>query len=138
MTHTFFANSWSRSVPASNLPSAVVKSNDLRTFKEAMKFEDWRKSMKEEILALEDNEKWTLEHLPPRKRALGSQWVYKTKFLSNEDADRLKSSLVVFRNHQKAGVDYDETFAPVAKMTTVRIFLAIAASKLGVSSNGCS
>ena len=40
-----------------------------------MKHEDWRQSMQEEIKALEDNWTWTLEHLPPGKRALGNQWV---------------------------------------------------------------
>ena len=49
--------------------------------------------MKEEIQALEDNGTWTLEHLPPRKRALGSRWVYKTKYLSNGDIERLKSRI---------------------------------------------
>lgn len=85
--------------------------------------------MKEEIRALENNGTWTLELLPPGKKALGSQWVYRTKFLSNGEIERLKSRLVVLGNHQQAGIDYTETFAPVAKMTTVRIFLAIAASK---------
>ena len=44
--------------------------------------------MKEEIQALEDNGTWTLEPLPPGKRALGSQWVYRTKFKSNGDVER--------------------------------------------------
>ena len=85
--------------------------------------------MQEEIKALKDNWTWTLEHLTPGKRALRSQWVYKTKYLSNGDIERLKSRLVVFGNHQQEGIKYGETFAPVAKMTTVRAFLAIAASK---------
>ena len=109
--------------------AAIVKSDDPKSFKEAIKFEPWRKSMKEEIQALEDNGTWTLEPLPPGKRALGSQWVYRTKFKSNGDIERLKSRLVVLGNHQQEGIDYNETFAPVAKMTTVRAFLAIAASK---------
>ena len=55
--------------------------------------------MQEEIKALKDNWTWTLEHLTPGKRALRSQWVYKTKYLSNGDIERLKSRLVVFGNH---------------------------------------
>lgn len=62
------------------------------------------------------------------KRALGNRWIYKTKYFSNGDIERLKSRLIVFGS-QEAGIDYDETFAPVAKMTTVRAFLAIAAPK---------
>nr|CAN82171.1 hypothetical protein VITISV_040546 [Vitis vinifera] len=109
--------------------AAIISSNDPKSFKEAMKDVGWQKSMHEEIQALEENGMWTLEPLPKGKRALGSQWVYRTKYFSNGDIERLKSRLVVLGNHQEAGIDYHETFSPVAKMTTVRAFLAIAASK---------
>lgn len=89
----------------------------------------WRHAMQTKIRALEDNGTWTMEKLPPGKRALGSQWVYKIKYNSDGSVERLKARLVVFGNHQIAGIDYNETFAPVAKMVTVRAFLAIAASK---------
>lgn len=70
-----------------------------------------------------------MEPLPPGHRALGSQWVYRTKFTSTGAIERLKSRLVGLGNHQREGIDYNETFAPVAKMTTIRAFLAIAACK---------
>lgn len=85
--------------------------------------------MQEEIRALEDNDTWTLDPLTPGKRTLGCQWVYKTKYLSNGNIERLKSRLVVFGNHQKVGIDYTDTFTSVAKMTTIRVFLAVAAVK---------
>ncbi|WKA05457.1 hypothetical protein VitviT2T_023423 [Vitis vinifera] len=109
--------------------AAIISSNDPKSFKEVMKDVGWQKSMHEEIRALEENGTWTLEPLPKGKRALGSQWVYRTKYFSNDDIERLKSRLVVLGNHQEAGIDYHETFSPVAKMTTVRAFLAIATSK---------
>ncbi|RVW38432.1 Retrovirus-related Pol polyprotein from transposon RE2 [Vitis vinifera] len=117
VTHTVVAESPS---PATPSPQHLS---------EAMKDVGWQKSMHEEIRALEENGTWTLEPLPKGKRALGSQWVYRTKYFSNGDIERLKSRLVVLGNHQEAGIDYHETFSPVAKMTTVRAFLAIAASK---------
>ncbi|KAL6340588.1 hypothetical protein AAG906_010496 [Vitis piasezkii] len=83
---------------------------------QAMKDVGWQKSMHEEIRALEENGTWTLEPLPNGKR-----------YFSNGDIERLKSRLVVLGNHQEVGIDYHETFSPVAKMTTVRAFLAIAA-----------
>ena len=109
--------------------AALISTQEPRSFKEAMKDAGWRASMQSEIQALEDNGTWTLEPLPPGKRALGSQWVYRIKYHSDGSIERLKPRLVVFGNHQQAGLDYNETFALVAKMTTVRAFLAIAASK---------
>ena len=155
VTHTVFAKSQSSSLPApsSGRPSGtpyplayyihcdnfsvnyrkfiatVVNSTDPKSFKEAMKSIGWQKSMQEEIQALEANGTWTLEPLPPGKRALGCQWVYRTNFLSNGEVERLKSRLVVLGNHQQEGIDYNEMFAPIAKMTTIRTFLAIVASK---------
>ena len=85
--------------------------------------------MQDEIQALEKNGTWTMEELPLGKRALGSQWVYRIKYRSDGSVKRLKSRLVVLGNHQKEGIDYNETFAPVAKMVTVRAFLAVATSK---------
>lgn len=109
--------------------AAIISGQEPRSFKEAMKHAGWRESMKNEIQALEKNGTWTMETLPPGKRALGSQWVYRIKYNSDGSVERLKSRLVVLGNHQKEGIDYTETFAPVAKMVTVRAFLAIAASK---------
>lgn len=89
----------------------------------------WHKSMNDEIHALEDNGTWTIESLPHGKCALGSQWVYRNKFDSAGNLDRQISHLVVLGNHKKEGIDYNKTFAPVAKMVTVHAFLAISAAK---------
>lgn len=100
-----------------------------QSFKEVVKDPEWCSAMQKEIWALEDNGTWTMEYLPPGKKALGSKWVYKIKYNSDGTVERLKARLVVFGNHQVEGIDYNETFAPVAKMVTVRAFLAIASSK---------
>ncbi|XP_056697548.1 uncharacterized protein [Spinacia oleracea] len=84
--------------------------------------------MQEEIDALECSATWTVEDLPPGKKAIGSGWVYKIKYIDKSIVERLKGRLVVYANRQVEGVDYNETFAPVAKMGTFRLFLSVAVS----------
>jgi hypothetical protein len=84
--------------------------------------------MQEELAALEANHTWDLEPCPSTITPLGCKWVYSIKVRSDGSLDRYKARLVALGNNQEYGVNYDETFAPVAKMTTVRTILALAAS----------
>ncbi|GAA0163351.1 transmembrane signal receptor [Lithospermum erythrorhizon] len=108
---------------------AITTGLEPRSYKEAMKDKGWRDAMHYEIQALEANGIWELVQLPPGQRALGSRWVYKVKYNSDGSLERLKARLVVFGNHQIEGIDYTDTFAPVAKMTNVRLFLPVVAVK---------
>jgi len=65
---------------------------------------------------------------PPSVKPLGSKFVFNKKIRSNGSIERYKARLVVLGNKQEFGLDYEETFAPVAKMTIVRTILAIAIS----------
>jgi hypothetical protein len=84
--------------------------------------------MQEEIAALEANHTWDIEPCPPTIVPLGCKWVYLVKVRSDGSLDRYKARLVALGNNQEYAVNYEETFAPVAKMTIVRTILALAAS----------
>lgn len=69
-----------------------------------------------ELDALDEDKTWTLEHPPPGKKALASKWVYRIKCNADGSIERYKDRLIIMGNLQE-GVDYDETFALVVKMS---------------------
>ena len=83
--------------------------------------------MAAEISALEANNTWSLTPLPSHKRTIGCKWVYKVKYKSNGFVERYKAKLVAKGFTQKEGLDYIETFSPVAKLVSVKCLLAMAA-----------
>ncbi|GAA0167596.1 transmembrane signal receptor [Lithospermum erythrorhizon] len=109
--------------------AALTAGTEPRSFKEAMKFPQWREAMKKEIEALEDNRTWSVVLLPEGKKALGTQWVYKVKYNSDGSVERFKARLVVFGNQQVEGIENNDTFAQAANMVTIRTFLAVATVK---------
>ena len=116
------------SAPYRYFLAAITVGTKPQTFAEVVKDERWRQAMKHEIHALEHNGTWTMEPLPPGKKAIGCKWIYRIKYNSDGSTERFKARLVILGNNQVEGLDYNETFAPIAKMVTVRTFLAVAAA----------
>lgn len=106
--------------------AAVTAGTEPSSFKEAVQHITWREAMNSKLDALRRNGTWTLSALPPGKTPIGCKWVYRIKYRSNGSIERHKARLVVLGNRQIEGVDYTETFAPVAKMASVRVFLSVA------------
>ena len=85
--------------------------------------------MDKEIEALEVNNTWTLTQLPLGKSPIGYKWVYRIKYLLDGTIERYKAQLIAKGFTQKLGLDYLETFSPVAKFVSVRIVLSLAVVK---------
>jgi hypothetical protein len=92
--------------------------------------EYWRAAIREEYGSLLDNGTWevigALEDVPTGRKAIGSKWVFKTK-LNSDGSTRFKARLVIRGNEQAEGRDFDLTYAPVGKLTTLRYLLSLAA-----------
>lgn len=108
---------------------AVTTIDDPRTYNQAIKHDCWKAAMQAEIKALQENNTWEVTELPPGKTPIGCKWVFKTKLKADGTIERCKARLVAKGFTQQFGVDYLETFSPVARITTIRVFLSIAASK---------
>ena len=88
-------------------------------YKQAMEHECWQNAMQAELQALEENHTWDIVPCPPIVKPIGSKWVFSVKLRFDGSLDRYKARLVALGNKQEYEVDYEETFAPIAKMTTV-------------------
>jgi hypothetical protein len=100
-----------------------TSADESASFREAEQEESWRQAMSEEMKAIEDNETWELTVLLAGHRAIGLKWVYKCNEAGN--IVRHKARLVVKGYVQHVGIDFDEVFAPVARLESVRMLVAL-------------
>jgi hypothetical protein len=87
----------------------------------------WRTAMDEEMASITENKTWELASLPRGCKAIGLKWVFKVKCDTTGDIVKHKARLVAKGYAQREGVDFEEVFALVARMETVRLLLALAA-----------
>jgi len=125
----------SRFVSYSNLSSSVSAFTSHlscieipKNVHEALNVPKWKEAVFEKMRELEKNNTWNVMTLPVGKRVVGCKWVFTVKYNSNGSVERYKAKLVVKGFTQTYGKDYSETFAPVAKLNTVRILLSLAAN----------
>ncbi|KAL0392228.1 UNVERIFIED_CONTAM: Retrovirus-related Pol polyprotein from transposon RE2 [Sesamum radiatum] len=98
-------------------------------FETAVKHKVWVQAMEEEIKMIEKNNTWELTDRPKDKEVIGVKWIYKTKLNADGSIQKHKARLVAKGYSQLPGIDYTETFAPVARLDTIRALIAIAANK---------
>ncbi|WKA10965.1 hypothetical protein VitviT2T_028505 [Vitis vinifera] len=95
-------------------------------YAEALVVPEWQHAMRAELQALESNNTWSLCTLPPGKTAVGCKWIYPVKYHDDGSIERYKARLVAKGFTQQEGVDFFDTFSPVAKMVTIKVLLSLA------------
>ncbi|GJT01697.1 retrotransposon protein, putative, ty1-copia subclass [Tanacetum coccineum] len=91
------------------------------------KSDKWLNAMNAEMQSMKENEVWDLVDLPPNGKIIGSKWLFKKKTDMDGAVHTFKARLVANGFTQTYGVDYEETFSPVANIRAIRILIAIAA-----------
>ncbi|GMP56667.1 hypothetical protein CsSME_00021073 [Camellia sinensis var. sinensis] len=99
-----------------------------QNIQEAFKSPQWKAAVNEEVRALEKNGTWAITDLPRGKKPVGCKWIFTVKYKADGNVDRYKARLVAKGFSQSYGIDYQETFASVAKLNTVRVLLSLAAN----------
>lgn len=89
----------------------------------------WEEAANAEYKSLIDNGTWELVKLPPGRKTVGCKWVFKVKHGADGEVTRFKSRLVAKGFSQSYGLDYDETFSPVVRFSSIRALLAFAIQK---------
>jgi hypothetical protein len=96
------------------------------TFEEAAKHKKWKDAMMEEYQSIMKNDVWEVVLRPEGKSVVTSKWMYKIKHAIDDNIEKYKARFVARGFSHKEGEDYDETFDPVAKYTSISSIIAIA------------
>ncbi|KAM0017627.1 putative RNA-directed DNA polymerase [Helianthus debilis subsp. tardiflorus] len=103
--------------------------SDPSNFQEASIKQEWKNAMLKELEAIEKHNTWELVTLPSGKNVVGLKWLFKTKNGADGKVLKHKARLVVKGYSQQPGIDYQETFAPVARFETIRVVISVAAQQ---------
>jgi hypothetical protein len=97
------------------------------SFQEASEQQVWRDAMMEEYSSIMKNDVWEVVPRPEGKSVVGSRWIYKIKHVVDGSVDKFKARFVAKGFSQKEGIDFSETFAPMARYSSIRAVISIAA-----------
>ncbi|KAL0440774.1 UNVERIFIED_CONTAM: Retrovirus-related Pol polyprotein from transposon TNT 1-94 [Sesamum radiatum] len=102
--------------------------DDSITFKDAMvssEAKQWKKIVKSEMDSIVSNRTWVLIDLPLGCTTIGCKWIFKKKLKHDGSVDKFKARLVAKGFKQKKGINYFDTYSPVARLTTIRVIIAL-------------
>ncbi|CAM8902329.1 unnamed protein product [Rhodiola kirilowii] len=86
----------------------------------------WKEAINDEMDSIVGNNTWILVDLPPGHKALGNKWIFRKKRKVDGTIDKFKARLVIQGFRQNYGMDYFDTYAPVARISTIRLLIALA------------
>jgi hypothetical protein len=101
--------------------------NEPTCFEEAIQKKEWVDAMTKEYQSIIKNDVWEIVPRPKNKDVVSSKWIYKIKHAANESIEKHKARFVACGFSQKEGIDYEERFSPVARYTSIRTIIALAA-----------
>uniref|UniRef100_A0A2N9HIK6 Uncharacterized protein n=1 Tax=Fagus sylvatica TaxID=28930 RepID=A0A2N9HIK6_FAGSY len=113
----------------SKLPFVGNVEEDPNTYSEAMASRDaafWREAVNDEMDSILSNNTWVLVDLPPSSNTIGCKWVFRRKYRTDGTIQTFKARLVAKGFRQREGIDYFDTYAPVARITSIRVLIALA------------
>ena len=111
------------------IPYMFSLETDPKSFNEAMASRDaafWKEAVNDEMDSILGNNTWVLTDLPKGSKSIGCKWVFRRKYNTNGTISTFKERLVAKGFRQVEGIDYFDTYAPVAGITSIRVLFALA------------
>ncbi|GJV45376.1 ribonuclease H-like domain-containing protein [Tanacetum coccineum] len=105
--------------------SGLNKSIEPTCYNDVILDNNWIDAMHAEIEALNKNHTWIITDLPTNRKPIGYKLIFKIKYKANGEIKRYKARLVAKKFNQREGIDFDETFSPVVKISTIRCLIAL-------------
>lgn len=106
----------------------LVVNNEPSSFDEAKESKNWTLACEDEMHSINKNRTWDLTELPHGVKPIGLKWVFKLKRNYDGSINKYKARIVAKGYVQKYGIDFNEVFAPVARIETIRLLINLAAS----------
>jgi hypothetical protein len=99
------------------------------SYEDVARHKAWQEAMMEEYASIMKNDVWEVVLRPEDKKVVGSKWIYKVKHAEYGSVDKYKESLRGQGVFTREGVDYEETFSPVARYSSIRAVISLAIEK---------